>query len=197
MPALRQMTRFRSQRPGRPWVLFLSSLLFAGAWSCASEVIPNYGDPAQVAGGVGGAGGAVTTGSTTTVECEVDPDCAVSFKDDIFPILDRNGTQGCAVSDGAIIGCHSEGKGNLTLVAGDPASYFKGLTEYVLDSPEGPYIVPCDPENSKISCNLQVADGENPQEFCGAKMPLVKDSAPTTTELQAIKDWIACGAPDN
>lgn len=179
-------------------------VVLTGAGSCASEEIPNYGDPAQVAGGVGGAGGSATTtnagggtGGTTSSTCDVVEDCDVSFVDDIFPILDKGGTQGCAVTTGGALPCHSESKGNLTLIAGDPASYYAALLAYDLDDPAGPYIAPCDPDGSKILCNLQVSDGEAPAETCGTLMPLVKANAPTQVQLQALKDWIACGAPDN
>ncbi len=172
----------------------------AAASGCASEVIPNYGDPAQVAGGVGGAGGSVTTsndggggGTTSTpTECQVDPACAVSFLEDVFPVLDTKG--GCAAASP----CHQAGAKGLTLMPGDAAGYYDALTNYTLDDPADPYVVPCDPDKSTILCNLQLSGGaENPFGTCGTKMPISPDDGPTAAELDAIKDWIACGAPNN
>lgn len=172
----------------------------AGAPGCASEVIPTYGDPAQVAGGVGGgvtttgpggSGGNSTTSSTST-ECVPDPECDVSFAEDVFPVLDTKG--GCAAASP----CHQSGAKGLTLTPGDVASYYQALTSYTLDSPAEPYIAPCDPAGSTILCNLQLSDGSE-SEFgkCGTLMPYTPAGSPTPAELDLIKDWIACGAPNN
>jgi hypothetical protein len=188
MPKLRTMLFPRPQRFGRSWVL----LLVAGSatWGCASEEIPTYGDPARVAGGVGGGG--VGGSTTTSVMCDVDPACAVSFKDDIFPVLDT--TSKCATTTAK---CHGEGIGNLTLVEGDAASYYKGFKECTVKN-AGDCIVPCDPDSSKLLCNFKVSAGTNKYGKCGKlTMPIKVADAPTEAQLQAIADWITCGAPDN
>lgn len=191
MPTLQKMLVPRSTRPGGSCLVLLAVL--AGLTGCASEEIPKYGDPARVAGGAGGggsgAGGSGAGGST----CEVDASCAVSFTDDIFPVLD--GKAGCAGTSG----CHADGKGSLTLLAGDADSYYDGLTAYQINNAPavGKYIVPCDPAASFLPCNLKVSDGANPHTACGSTMPLVATNAPTLEELQDIEDWIACGAPKN
>lgn len=176
-------------------------LALAAGSGCASEVIPTYGDPAQVAGGVGGAGGSVTTGNdgggggtttSTPTECQVDPACAVSFLEDVLPVLDTKG--GCAAASP----CHQAGAKGLTLMPADAAGYYAALTSYTLDDPADPYVVPCDPDKSTLLCNLQLSGGaENPFGTCGTKMPISPDDGPTPAELDAIKDWIACGAPNN
>ncbi len=195
------MTSFDSSRPAR-WALLLFGLV--AAWGCASEVIPNYGDPAEVVGGVGAGpttGNGGSGGATTTSKCDIDTDCGgVSYAADIFPILNKGGgMKSCSKTDGSPIDCHSESQGMLKLTPGDAAGHRTALLSYVLDSPEGKgaYIVPCDPEGSKIICNLIVSDGANPSPPCGKPMPYAKASAPTMAEIQLIKDWIACGAPDN
>ena len=190
------MIALRSQRRGGSRSLLLVALV--GLTGCASEVIPNYGDPAQVAGGVGGgapttsSSGSSTTTSTTATECTPDPECDVSFAEDVFPLLDTKG--GCAAASP----CHQSGAKGLTLMPGDVAGYYAALTGYTLDDPADPYIVPCDPDKSTILCNLQLADGaQNPYGKCGTSMPYTAAASPTPAELDLIKDWIACGAPNN
>lgn len=170
----------------------LSIAAFTAFAGCASEEIRKYGDPAEVAGGVGGSS---STGTTTTsagggggAMCE--PTCDVSFQTDIFPVLDT------AAKCADTAACHSTGKGNLTLIPGDSASYYTALTTYMLEDPAGAYIVPCDPDQSKIICNLQLNDNSNTMP-CGTGMPLNPADGPTPAQLQDIKDWIACGAKDN
>lgn len=162
----------------------------AAAWGCASEEIPKYGEPAQ---GVGGStGGTAGTGGTGGA-CEVDPACAVKFGTDVFPVLDT--TSKCA--DAGL--CHGNGMspGGLALEAGNAADYHGALTSFVL-ADGGKYVVPCDPGNSKLLCNLKVSDGDNPHGECGkATMPVAAADAPTLAQLQAIEDWIECGAPNN
>lgn len=168
-------------------------LTLAGLWSCASEEIPRYGDPARVGGGQGGDTGTSSSpgGGGSGGACVVDAACAVSFKDDLFPVLD--GKSKCAFSPG----CHGDGKGNLTLTAADVGSYYEGLTKLKLKDGTS-NIVPCDPAGSKMLCNLKVSSGTNPYGKCGSQlMPLNPVNAPTTDDLKAIEDWITCGAPNN
>lgn len=177
----------RDKKPGLRKLLHVLVGL-AGIGGCASEEIPRYGDPQRVGGGVGG----TTSGTTSsTVACEVDPTCGVSFKDEIFPVLDTKSK--CAATPG----CHGDGQGNLTLTAGDADSYYTGLTALVLKD-GSPNIVPCDPAGSKMLCNLQISDGDNPHGTCGSKlMPLNPNNGPTLDDLANIEDWITCGAPNN
>lgn len=169
--------------------LFLLAAL-AGAWGCASEEIPRYGDPQRVGGGQGGA----TTGTTTSSAggaCETDSTCGVSFKDDIFPVFDQKAK--CAF----VPGCHGDGKGGLTLTEGDVASYFDALTAFKLKDGSS-NIVPCDPASSKLLCNLKVSSGTNPHGTCGTQlMPPNPANAPTPDDLTNIEDWITCGSPNN
>lgn len=194
MPTLRQMLflrPFHSQAPAGSRVLLLLAL--AGVWSCASEEIPRYGDPARVGGGQGGDTGTTTPsgGGGSGGACVVDEACAVSFKDAIFPVLDEKSK--CAFSPG----CHGDGLGNLTLTAADVASYYDGLTALKLKDGTS-NIVPCDPGSSKLLCNLNVSSGTNPYGKCGSKlMPPAPANAPTVDDLKAIEDWITCGAPNN
>lgn len=174
-------------------MLFVLALLaLMGVGSCASEEIPRYGDPARVGGGQGGDTGTTSPGGGGAGgACEVDAACAVSFKDDLFPVLDQKSN--CAFTPG----CHGDGKGNLSLTPGDVASYFDGLTQLKLKDGSS-NIVPCDPAGSKLLCNLKVSSGTNPWGTCGTQlMPLNPVNAPTTDDLKAIEDWITCGAPNN
>jgi hypothetical protein len=169
-------------------------LLVAGAagWGCASEQIPEYGDPGQVAGGVGGG----SDGSTTTgPPCNVDPACAVKFATDVFPALDT--TAKCATG-ATCHGTSGTSPGGFTVEAGNPDSYYDVLTTFVIEA-GGAYIVKCDPDNSKMLCNLKVTSGDtNPHGACGkVTMPVAPADALTLAQLTAIEDWIACGAPNN
>jgi hypothetical protein len=166
-------------------------------WGCASEEIPKYGDPAEVAGGVGGSGASGTTTTTGSGgsggACTPDDACAVKFAADVFPILDT--TAKCATAL-----CHGDegsSPGGFKVTAGDAASYYGVLTTFVLEG-GGDYIVPCDPDSSKLLCNLKASDGDNPRGECGKKtMPLSSSDAPTLAQIKDIEDWIACGAPNN
>lgn len=182
-----------SRRRAGSRLLLLVSL--TGVWSCATEEIPRYGDPQRVGGGQGGDTGASTSVGGSTGggggECVVDTGCAVSFKTAIFPVLD--GTSSCAFTPG----CHGDGKGNLTLTAGDADGYYTALTALKLKDGSS-NIVPCDVAGSKMLCNLRASDGENPYGKCGSQlMPINAAKAPTLADLKAIEDWIKCGAPNN
>lgn len=179
-------------------MLLLASL--ASGWSCASEEIPIYGDPARVAGGASGASGASGAGGGSggsdtggSGPCVVQEACAVSFKTDIFPVLDTRSK----CSDDNL--CHgpSVKESGLELKAMDVASYHKGLLEYSLADPAGKYIVPCNPKKSKFLCNMKLSEGTNPDPPCGTLMPQKAANGVTEAELEKIKDWIECGAPNN
>lgn len=173
--------RSSSFRPNCLWVVGIAAL----ACACRSEETVLYGDPANVAGG------GSDNGTATSTMCEPDLNCSVSFQDDVFPILDTKA--GC----GKTPTCHGDGAGELTLIAGDADNYLTTLSAYTLLD-EGPYIVPCDPDASKLLCNLRPLTGEtNPFGTCGSRMPKNAEDGPTEAEINLIKDWILCGAPDN
>lgn len=95
--------------------------------------------------------------------------------------------------------CHGDGKGNLTLTSGDPAGGRAALMAWtIVKAPQvgKPYVVPGDPAGSGMLCNLKLDDGDggtvNPWGECGEPMPALGALSPG--QLQAIADWIACGA---
>ncbi len=181
----------RAQRKtgSRGPVLVLVGL--SALWGCASEEIPRYGDPQRIGGGQGGSTTGTTTSGGSGGACVVDMACGVSFKDEIFLVLD--GKAKCATTPG----CHGDGKGGLTLTAGDVASYYDALTAFKLKD-GSPNIVPCDPASSRMLCNLKVSSGTSPYEPCGTLlMPVVPSDAPTLDDLKNIEDWITCGSPNN
>jgi len=137
-----------------------------------------------------------TTSSSTGGSCTPGSGCVTmrSFQNDVFPILEGSG--GCTQSS-----CHgSTDNGKLLLPTGNAAASHAALVLYSLDSnpgPTGPYVVPCDPQNSKLLCNLVLAGGaQNPYGNCGSSMP-IGTSQMTAAELDLIAEWIACGALDN
>jgi len=116
-----------------------------------------------------------------------------SFKLDVAPILDEMGSGGCSASSM----CHGTvDNGKLKLPKGDTAAIYKALLGYSLDAtpgPAGPYVVPCDPDASKLLCNLALKSGN--ATTCGLVMPPI--GGLTDAEFNIISEWIACGALDN
>lgn len=172
----------------------LSLVACAGLWGCASEEIPTYGVPAQISGVGGGGNGTSSGGSGGGGGATCDPTCKATFAEDVFPVLDT--TAKCAT--GALChGADGSSPGDFQVTAADPDSYYDLLTTFVIESGEK-YVVACDPDNSKLLCNLKVSDGDNPRGACGKKlMPIDPADAPTLAQIKAIEDWIACGAPKN
>lgn len=173
--------------------LFGSSAL---GLSCATEEEVLYGDPARVVGG-GGPGPTTNTGATGGA-CEPDPSCTVSFEADVFPIF--AGPSACGEGP-----CHEAATSDFQFDKTDPAQAYEALLAYQLDDEAagGPYVVGCQPEASRLLCNLEYAPGvASPFGECGVLMPqLIEDAvndAPIDADQQAIiLEWIECGAPDN
>jgi hypothetical protein len=129
-----------------------------------------------------------------------DAGCAVSFANNVFPILETK----AKCSDAA---CHAPAAAQIpVMTAGDAATTLQVLLGHkFLEEAADAYIVPCDPMASKIMCNLKLdpVDGTNTFGKCAPTMPKVSaldmvDDAPLSLiELNTIAEWITCGAPDN
>lgn len=171
--------------------------------ACATEEIPTYGDPANLVAGSGSPSDTVTSSQTTAETsaaqttstggaCDVESDCAVSFADNVIPILTA---EGCAKA-----GCHApDGATPPKLDLASPTAARTAILEYEMKS-GAPYVVPCDTEGSAMLCNLALPDGEeHPYRpggaACGTPMPI--GDTLTSEDLSTIAAWIACGAPDN
>jgi hypothetical protein len=182
----------------------VSAALFGG---CATEEIPQYGDPANLVGSAGAtaaasSGGASTSGSGSSSSgmCDADAGCATSFAMDVFPILETKSK--CSDAD-----CHAPAAARPpTMTPGDPAATLQALKAYFLgEDPMSPYIVPCNPSASKMLCNMKMGSGTGLNAYgdCGLRMPkvsaqdMVADEYITQNELNTIAEWITCGAPDN
>lgn len=171
-----------------------AALSFASA-GCATEEIPPYGDPARVVAGAGPSGGGTSGGSS----CTPSMNCAVSFQNDVMPILDD--TAKCSAT-GA---CHGSSKGQITLTKGDVFGTLNTLRDLELKNENlelVPYIVGCDPAASYMLCNLKLTSGNLPYEKCGSAMPKViddgiDDMGLTDEQFKTIEEWIKCGAPSN
>ncbi len=130
----------------------------------------------------------------------VDAGCAVSFKNNVFPILESKGQ--CSNAD-----CHAPGAAQVpVMTAGDANATLQSLLSHnFLDDPMMPYIVICDPMKSKMMCNMKLdpADGTNPFGKCAPTMPkastldAVPDAPLSLMEINTIAEWISCGAPNN
>jgi hypothetical protein len=109
-----------------------------------------------------------------------DASCTVSWRNDIWPLLNANAPtgQGCG-----IMGCHGSGAGGLTLPMDDAAQSFKVLKAY---SPQQgyPYINDSAPGHTWILCNLHGDKGGR------SLMPPTKmDQA----MFDQVKLWAQCG----
>ncbi|MDI3288840.1 hypothetical protein [Polyangium sp. 15x6] len=174
----------------RSSILLLAALaaLPMAVAGCATEEIPPYGDPAEV---VGGAGASSSSGGVT---CTGDSMCAVSFANDVVPILEAKGK--CADAQ-----CHGMGAGTISLTAGNAETLRTELLGLTVAN--GPYIACEAAENSKMLCNLRVEMGVTKPPNCGSLMPkvdpddTVDDARLNQTEYTTIEEWIKCGAPDN
>ncbi len=150
---------------------------------CATEEEILFGDPEDLALGT-------SAGVTSGGNCVPDPTCEVSFRDDVLPPL----LEQARCADG---GCHA------TAIAGfafptAATEAREALVAYTFQGADG-YVVPCEPERSKMLCNLVSEDGGG---SCGSPMPkllddAVDDVALQAADVQALADWISCGAPDN
>jgi hypothetical protein len=160
---------------------------------CATEEEILYGEPERV---VGSSSVSATSSSTGGPICVPDPDCEVSFTDDLMPLF-GDGVGACGAS-----GCHASDIAGFAFPA-DAAGAHAALTEYVFQG-SAPYVVPCEPSESKLLCNLRVAGTAAPPfGSCGSPMPKasvndsVSDRPLTADELTLVEAWIACGAPEN
>ena len=128
-----------------------------------------------------------------------DAGCAVSFANNVFPILENKAK--CSAAD-----CHAPAAMRPpAMTAGDAKATLAVLLMHPFnEDPSVPYIVPCDPAASKMMCNLKLdpAEGTNMYGTCAPKMPkvlmdMVDDAPLSLMELNTIAEWISCGAPDN
>jgi hypothetical protein len=194
----------------------LFGLLLSSAVGCETETEPLYGEPDEVVGATSGASqGATTstTNATTTTSsvgaggdgggssgsggaggggvCDPSAPCAVSFGDQIYPVL----TTSCRGTGF----CHgdTEFAASKFAVTTKSATY-DATTTYSIDAGQN-YVVPCDPANSKILCNIVVPGGDHGA-ACGKAMPPMGQEPADgvdAAELDLLSQWIACGAPNN
>ncbi|HTJ83289.1 MAG TPA: hypothetical protein VL400_16335 [Polyangiaceae bacterium] len=157
--------------------------------SCATEDEIRFGDPDRAAAG------ATAASSGTGLECTPDPDCDVSFANDVYPVLANKAKCGSS-------GCHLMATNGFQF-PNAPVDAREALLAYTYQG-SSPYVVPCDAAGSKLSCNLRLEDdAEGPFGTCGSQMPKalasdgVNDAPLTPEELALVTDWITCGAPAN
>lgn len=109
--------------------------------------------------------------------------CSVSFATTLWPNMAATGKWLCASTN-----CHG---GVTQPVFQDPAGAYTALSNRLTAGK--PYINPCstDPAASSFYCNM--GGGGTP---CGNPMPLNAPAA-TMMELDQIRTWVQCGAPNN
>jgi hypothetical protein len=120
--------------------------------------------------------GGTTTGS-----------CAVSWTNDVFPMLESTGTGACGNA-----ACHANGGQQPTVLDGNATGTYNSFKGYTLINNVG-YITPGNTNvtGSAMDCNLVTGS-------CGADpMPLAPTGTLSATQKTAIDTWIKCGAPLN
>jgi len=118
--------------------------------------------------------------------------CAVSWKTDIYPLMQTTGTWKCATAGS----CHNGG----VQPAIDPTNATTTYNTLVAYTGVNnlPYIAPnqTDPTKSTFECNISPAPAT-----CSIIMPQVSATigsmAATAAEIQKVDTWIKCGAPNN
>jgi hypothetical protein len=112
--------------------------------------------------------------------------CAVSWTNDVFPMLESTGTGACGGGT-----CHASGAQPPTILDGNAAGTYNSLKGYTLINAK-PYIAPGDTNlaDSTMDCDLVTGT-------CGAnRMPLAPGVL-SPTQLTTIDTWVKCGAPQN
>lgn len=104
-------------------------------------------------------------------------DSTVSYSQDIQPIFNNN-----------CIGCHP-GNGDLSLEASDSYGNLVGVTSFSYAPLKR--VVPSKPDSSVLYQKIRA----NPTMDVGQRMP--QGGALSGDQIEAIKTWIAEGAPDN
>lgn len=176
-------------------VLFTSAMIGFGAAACSVEAT-KYGPPESLRGVREPDGGYVLPKVDASKErpCppgspEPDKGCVVQWARDIYEPLVRV-KWGCTAGN-----CHDNY--SLPQISGNDAKLARRELTYVTTRTKAstPYVNTCskDPQASSILCNLNV---QGTLATCGRPMPL--ERAPLTpSDLDTLKQWLACGAPDN
>jgi hypothetical protein len=197
------------------WVL-LGMMVVGGALpvACGGETDTAYGPPDGLVGRTAPTATATATTTTTTTTTGTGttpppagdsgsppptdaggtptPDaggtgaCAVSWANDVFPMLESTGSGSCA---GAA--CHANGAQQPTILDGNAAGTYNSLKGYTLLNAVG-YITPgnTDPAGSSIDCNLVTNS-------CGAGVMPLQPGTLSAAQKTTIDTWVKCGAPQN
>lgn len=128
--------------------------------------------------------GPVACNEGTGTVCDPPPPPALSFADDVAPLLDR----GCATS-----GCHSAESASANLVLSSETSYENTVEVPSTQAPERLRIAPGHPASSYIVDKL--LDGQEEVGGSGVRMP--KDGVAEPPLISNLKKWISSGAEDN
>jgi len=112
--------------------------------------------------------------------------CAVSWTNDVFPLLESTGVGTCGSA-----ACHANGGQQPTILDGNATGTYNSLKGYTLLNNVG-YIVPGNDSvtGSAMDCNLVTST-------CGATPMPEAPGALTAGNKTTIDTWIKCGAPEN
>ena len=167
----------------------IAASIAAAAAACFTEPTTLYGDPSGLSRlklGEAGAGTLECDGGT--IEPLADGGCAVSWAEDLFPLVTQNVDGGWHCADN---GCHTGAQPQTPAI--DPSSPGAARASLAGYKAAGkPYIDQSkDPASSTMPCNLKGT--------CGTRrMPVTPPgSAATCGQLAKLEGWLRCGAPDN
>jgi hypothetical protein len=192
--------------------LLLGMMVVAGAIpvACGGETDTTFGPPDGLVGraappptttatttttgtgttppaGDGGSPPPSTDGGTTPpAEGGTTGTCAVSWANDVFPMLESTGSGSCGSA-----ACHANGAQQPPVLDGNAAGTYNAFKGYTLLNNVG-YITPGDtsPAGSSMDCNLVTNS-------CGAGVMPMAPGALSAAQKTTIDVWIKCGAPQN
>lgn len=136
-----------------------------------------------------GAGGGSCNGGPLASEGVT---CDISFATDVLPIF-TTGIDACGSAQ-----CHATATDyDPNPLTGDANTVWNTLTSYTGGKSRSgqplAYVDLCstDPESSGITCNV------DPNEPCGTPMPYLANAPLDEAKREILRQWLACGAPNN
>jgi hypothetical protein len=143
---------------------------------------PGDNDAAPPATDAGGG----DAGSEGSCAAQADSGCSVSWSNDIYPLMQANGSWDCAGSS-----CHASIDPPI-IDPSSPCNAYASLAAY--DVGQLPFIKAgaTDPAATSFMCVLQGNCISGAQ-----RMPQPPGSSPTQAELSKLQTWIGCGMPEN
>ncbi len=183
--------------------LTIVPMVLAGAGvfaACGGEVDTQYGPPGGLRGAHLPDPTGTGTGTTPPADGGAPPsdggmggdvvamNCMVSFKTQVFPMMQTAGTWKCSSST-----CHG-GATPPAISPTDATAAYNSLKAYIINGKAYFNSASMDPLQSTFECNLKGTCGAGQMPIPGGAVGAV---AATTAELTTVDTWVKCGAPNN